>query len=97
MIGGEGDLTTNKRTWFDTQVCATLLWSCMILLTLTDYTDMRRIIGRILDDVLAPHVSMNDSIAFMTSYFHVSMMAYSGSINHLQLHNVIYGNMLSLS
>ena len=55
----------------------------MISLVLADYTVMRGIIGCIVDDVLAPHVSMNDSIGYMTSYFYVSMVVHSGSNNHL--------------
>ena len=31
VIGRENDSTPNKRTWFDKQVQATLLWSWMIL------------------------------------------------------------------
>ena len=78
VIGRKTYFTTNKRTWFGAQVCATLLWS-WISLSLVDYTDMRGIISRILDNVLATDVSMNDSVRSMTSYFHVSMVVYSGS------------------
>ena len=68
----------------------------MISLALVDYTDMREIIGRILDDVLAQHVLMKDSIGSMTSYFHVSMVVHSGSNDHLRIYNsLIHGNMLS--
>ena len=74
-----------------------ILWSWMISLTLADYTDMRRIIGCILDDVLAPHESLHNSIGSVTSYFHVSMIVHSGSNDHLRLHNLIHGNMLSSS
>ena len=69
----------------------------MISLVLADYTNMRGIIDCILDDVLAPHVSLNNSNGSVTSYFHVSIIVHSGSNDHLQLRNLIHGNMLSLS
>ena len=54
----------------------------MISQALVDYTDMGRIIGCILDDVQAPHVSMNDSIGSITSYFHTSIVVHPGSNDH---------------
>ena len=54
-------------------------------------------VGCILDDVQAPYVSMNNSILFITSYFHISMVVHPGSNNHLQIRNLIHGNMLFLS
>ena len=62
---------------------------------MVDYTDMGSIIGRILDDVQAPHVSMNNSIGTITSYFHTLMVVHLGSNDHLRIHNLIHGNMLS--
>ena len=100
MIGRENDVIANKWTWFDTQVCATFLWSWMIrliLMVLVDYIDMLRIIGRILDNLYALSVSMNDSIGTITSYFHTSMVVHPGSNNHLRIRNLIHGNMLSSS
>ena len=67
----------------------------MLLRALVDYTDIREIVGHILDDVPAPYVSMNNSIGSMTSYFYVSMVVHSRPNNHLQIHNLIHGNMLS--
>ena len=95
MIGREDDFTTNKRTRFDKQVHTTSLWSWMISQVLVDYTDMGRIIGRILDNILAPYVSMNNSIGSITTYFHTSMIVNPGSNNHLRILNLIHGNMLS--
>ena len=95
VIGREDDFTTNKRTWFDAQVCATFFLSWMISLALADYTDIGRIICCILHYVLALHVSLNDSIGSVTSYFHVSKIVHSGSNTHLQLRNLIHGNMIS--
>ena len=97
VLWQEDNVTTNKWTWFDTQVRA--IFSCfwMISLVLADYTDIRGIIGCILDDVLSPHMSMNNSIGSVTSYSHVSMVVHSWSNNHLQLRNLIHGNILSSS
>ena len=97
VIGREDHFKTNKPTRFDTQVCAPLLWSRMISMVLVDYTDMRGIISHILDDVLAPHVSIDNSIRIMTSYIDVSMVVHLGSNNHLQICSLIHGNRLSSS
>ena len=97
VIGRKNNFTTNKRRWLDAQVCATFLWSWMISLTLADYTYMRGIIGHILNDVLVPHVSLNNSIGSVTFYFHVSTIVYSGSNDHLRLRDLIHGHMLCSS
>ena len=95
VIGQEDDYTDNKRTWFDTQVYATFLWTWMISQALVDYTNMGRIIGHILDDLQAPQVSMNNSIGTITLYFHTSMVVHSESNDYLPISNLIHGNMLS--
>ena len=69
----------------------------MILQSLVDYTNMERIVGCILDNVYIPSVSMKDSIEPVTLYFHTSMVVYQGFKDHLQICNLIHGNMLSLS
>ena len=97
VIGREDDFTANKLNWFDTQVHATFLWSWMVLLALVDYIHMGRIIGRILDDVYALSMLMKDSIGSITSHFYTSMVVHPGSNDHLQIHNLIHGNMLSSS
>ena len=95
VIGREDKFTTKKLLWFDAQVCVIFLWSLMLLLTLVDYTDMRGIIGRILDDLLVLHVSMNHNIGSTTTLFYVSMAVYSGFNDHLRIHNLINRTMLS--
>ena len=69
----------------------------MISWVLVDYTDMGRIIGCILDNVYVLSVSIKDSIGSITSYFHTSMVVHPGSDDHLQIQNLIHGNMLSSS
>ena len=96
MIGGEDDFTANNWTWFDKQVRATFLWS-WISRVLVDYTNMGSIIGCIMDNIYAPCVSINDSIGTITSYFQTSMVVHPRSNDHLQIHNLIHGKMLSLS
>ena len=83
VIGQEDDFTANKWKWFDTQVRDTLLWPWTISWSLVDYTNMGRIIGRILDNVYVPSVSLNDSVGFITSYFYTSMVIHPGSNDHL--------------
>ena len=69
-----------------------------ISLALVDYTEVRGIIGCILDDILAPHVSMNNSIGSVTSYFHLLIIVHSRSNDHLHIRNLIHrNNMLSSS
>ena len=69
----------------------------MISRALVDYTNVGRIIGRILVDVYIPSVSMKDSIGFIISYFHTSMVVHPGSNDCLQIRNLIHGNILSSS
>ena len=69
----------------------------MISWLLVDYTNMGRIIGHILDNVYTLSVSMKDSIKPITSYFHTSMIVHLKSNDHLQIRNLIHGNMLSSS
>ena len=83
VIGREDDFKANKWTCFDKQVHATFLWSWIISQALVDYTNTRRIIGCILDDVYATCVSMDNSIGTITSYFHTSMVVHPGSNDHL--------------
>ena len=97
LIGQEDDFTVNKRTKFDKQVCTRFLLSWIISRVLVDYTDVGRIIGRILDDVHTPHVSMNNSIWSITSYFYASMVVHPVSNDHLLILNLIHRNMLSSS
>ena len=59
----------------------------MISRALVDYTDMGRIIGRILDNVYAPSVSIKDGIRSITSFFHTSMVINPGSNDHSQMSN----------
>ena len=70
----------------------------MISWALVDYTNMGGVIGCIImDNVQAPHMSMNNSIGSITSYFHTSMAIHLGSNNHLRIPNLIDGNILSSS
>ena len=69
----------------------------MISRSLVDYTNLGRTIGCILDAVYTLSVSMKDSIGFITFYFHISMVVHPGSNDHLRIHNLIHGNMLSSS
>ena len=97
VIGQEDNFTTNQWTWFDKQICSTFLWSRIISLALVDYTNMGRIIGCILDNVYTPCLSMNNSIGTIPLYFHILMVVHPGSNDHLQIRNLIHGNMLSSS
>ena len=69
----------------------------MIPRALVDYTNMGRIIGRILDEVQAPYVSAKNSIGTITSYVHTSMVVHPGSNDHLQTRNLMHGDMSSSS
>ena len=69
----------------------------MISQSLVDYTDIERIIECILYNIYALSVSMKDSIGSITSHFLTSMVIHPGSNDHLQMRNLIDGNMLSLS
>ena len=55
VIGQGDDVTANKWKWFDTQLRDTFLWSWMISQALVDYTNMGRIIDRILGDICTVH------------------------------------------
>ena len=70
VVGREDDFIANKWTWFDKQVCAMLLWTWVISQALVHYTDLRRIIGGLLDNVQAMYMSANDSNRITISYFH---------------------------
>ena len=83
--------------WFDTQVCDRFLWSLMISRALIDYTDIEKIIGCILDNLYESSVSIKDNIGSKTSYFYTSIVVDQGSNDHLQINNLIHGNMLSSS
>ena len=95
--GRKDNLTVNKWTRFDKHVCTIFFWSWMISRVLVDYTDIEKFIGHILDDVQAPHVSMNNNIRSITSYLHTSIVVHSGSNNYLRLRNLIHENMLPSS
>ena len=58
---------------------------------------MGRIIDHILNNVYTPPVSLRDSIGSITSYFRTSMVIHPESNDHLQMHNLVHGNMLSSS
>ena len=97
VIRWEDDFTANKWKWFETQVRDTFLWSWMISQALVDYTNMRRIIGCVLDNICTPSVSMKDNVGSITSYFRTSMVVYPRSNDQLWIRNQIHGNMLSSS
>ena len=79
-IGREDNFTANKRTWFDTQVCAIFLWSWMISRALVNYTKKG-----LLDNVQAPYMSENNSNKTITSYVHTSMVVHPGFNDHFQI------------
>ena len=62
VLGREDDFIVMKWTCFNKQMFDTILCSWMISRALIDYTDMKRVIHRILDKMYAPSVSMKDSI-----------------------------------
>ena len=74
VIGQEDESKVTKWTWFNKQVCDTLLCSWMISRKLVDHTNIGRVMGRLLDLVYSPSVSMRDSIGSTTSFFHTSMV-----------------------
>lgn len=61
VFGQEYSHTNMTWIWFNQQVRDTFLCSWMISRSLVDYSNMGRAIGRILDKVYAPSVSMIDS------------------------------------
>ena len=67
----------------------------MISRKLVDHTNIGRAIGRILDMVYAPSVSMKDSIGSTTSFFHTSMVVHPGSDDHLCTRKFIHEGLLS--
>ena len=95
VIGREDNSSITKWTWFNKQVRDTFLCSWMISLALVDFTNIGRAIGRILDMVYAPSVSMRDSIGSTTSFFHTSMVVNPGSNNHLHIRKFIHEGLLS--
>ena len=97
VIGREDDSKVMKWTWFNKQVRDTFLCSWMISRKLVDHTNIGRAIGRILDMVYAPSISMNkDSIGSTTSFFHTSMVVvHPGSDDHLRIRKFIHEGLLS--
>ena len=75
----------------------TFLYLWMISRKLGDHTNIGRAIGRILDKVYAPSVSMRDSIGSTTSFFHTSMVLHPGSDDHLRIRKFIHEGLLSSS
>ena len=68
----------------------------MISRALVDYDDTGKAIGCILDEVYTPSVSMNNSIGFITSFSYTALVVHCPKSNdHLQIRNLINGNMLS--
>ena len=63
---------------------------------LVDHTNIKRAIGRILDKVYAPSVSMRDSIGSATSFSHILMVLHPGLDVHLYIRKVIHKGLLSL-
>ena len=90
MIGREDDSKFTKWTWFDKQVHDTFLCSWTISRKLVDHTNIGRAIGRILDKVYVPSVSMRDNIGSVTSFF------YSSRGFHLELDDHLHQTMSSL-
>ena len=78
-------------------MCATLWWTWVVSRALVHYTETGRIIGCLIDTVQTLPVARTDSNGTITSYVHISLAVYPRSNDHLQMHNLIHGNMLSLS
>ena len=95
VIRQEDNSKVSKWTWFNKQVRDTFLCSWMISRKLVDHTNIGRAIGRILDKVYAPSVSMRDSIGSATSFFHTLMVLHTGSDNHLCIRKFIHKGLLS--
>ena len=95
VIGREDDSKVTKWTWFNKQVRDTCLCSWMISRKLVDHTNIGRAIGRILDMVYVPSVSMRDSIGSTTSFFHTSMVVHPVSDDHLSIRKFIHKGLLS--
>ena len=62
---------------------------------MVDHTNIRRAIGRLLDMVYAPSVSMRDSIESTTSFFHRSMVVHPGLDDQLGIRKFIHKGLLS--
>ena len=95
---GREDSHTNMTwtwTWFNQQVRDTFLCSWMISRSLVDYSNMGSAIGRILDKVYAPSVSMIDSVGSKTSFFHTSMVLHPGSNGYFCIRKFIPDGLLS--
>ena len=95
VIGREDISSVMKWTWFNKQVRDTFLCLWMISRALVDFTNIGRAIGRILDMVYAPSVSMRESIGSTTSFFHTSMVVNPGSDDHLRIRKFIHKGLLS--
>ena len=95
VIGRKDESTVTKWTWFNKQVCDTLLCSWMISQKLVDHTNIGRAIGRLLDLVDALFASMRDSIGSTISFFHTSIVVHPGLDDHLRIHKFIHRSLLS--
>ena len=82
VIGQEDESKVTKWTWFNKQVCDTLLCSWIISRKLVDGTNIRRAIGRLFDLVYTPSAGMRNSVGPTTSFFHASMVIHPGSNDH---------------
>ena len=67
----------------------------MISRKLVDHTNIGRAIGRILDMVYAPSVSMRDSIGSTSLFFHTLMVVHPGSDDHLRIRKFVHEGLLS--
>ena len=67
----------------------------MISRKLVDHTNIRRVIGRLLNMVYAPSVSMRDSIGSTTLFFHTSMVVPPGLDDYLSIRKFIHKGLLS--
>ena len=78
---------------------STLLWTWWVVFwALVDYTETRRTIGCLIDTVVQTlYVSGTNSNVNTTSYVNTSLAVYPGSNNHVNMCNLVHGNMLSLS
>ena len=95
MLGQEDDSTVTKWTWFNKQVHNTFLCSWIILRAVVDYTNIGKAIGRILDKVYVPSISLRDSIGSTTSFPHTLMVLHSGFDDHLSIRKFIHEGLLS--
>ena len=81
--------------WFNKQVHDTLLYSWMISPKLVDHTNIKTIIGRLLNLVYTPSAGMRDSVGSTTLFFHTSMVVHPGSNDHLRIRKFIHEGLLS--